>query len=118
MIYTVYTGLITCAAWSICVITHLAMPHSYVAFGLFLATSDLYNVCLLASLNARSSYRKDTSDQGAIQMASFPRTPDMRPSDPEANEQKGRHVEILCELSESADIEDIYLKPSVATSFP
>ncbi|GJE86386.1 hypothetical protein PsYK624_024660 [Phanerochaete sordida] len=119
MIYTVNTGLITVAAWSLSLITHLAIPgQEYVALGPYVAIGHLYTVCLLAHLNARGSFRKDMSDQGAVQMASFRCASDTRPSDLAVDKAKRQHVEILCEVSESTDAEERYVKPSAEASFP
>ncbi|GJE99888.1 hypothetical protein PsYK624_161620 [Phanerochaete sordida] len=132
MVYTINTGLITSLAWLICLITvrpsraplarrpltlaraqHVTMPSSFVAFGFYLAMNDLYNICLLASLNARKTHRRDAraAGPGALPLASLQSSlqtasaaSGARPRASESVEGKSR-VEIVCSVSQHTDVE-------------
>ncbi|EKM52292.1 uncharacterized protein PHACADRAFT_211566 [Phanerochaete carnosa HHB-10118-sp] len=68
MMYTINTGLVTSVAWLVCLITDVTMPNDFIQFGIYLPTNDLYNICLLTSLNARKHLRAENRGTVAILM--------------------------------------------------
>lgn len=94
--YTINTGLITCVGWLVCLITHVTMPDDYVSFGVFITMSDLYNVCLLASLNAREWLRTTHAHPLVLPMSRM----HIQPSDLEQATTINRsHLDIMYDAS-------------------
>lgn len=59
MAYTVNTGLLTSILCAVSLVVRLALPETFIFFGLFMTVSGLYSNSLLGSLNARDWFRKD-----------------------------------------------------------
>ncbi|GJE99890.1 hypothetical protein PsYK624_161650 [Phanerochaete sordida] len=94
MIYTVNTGLITGFAWAICLITHLTMPNNYISLGIYASLSDLYTICLLASLNAREVLRaEDARGESTAPMSSFRIAMPSRSADSTPDRTPARQIE-------------------------
>ncbi|KAF8180840.1 hypothetical protein BJ912DRAFT_1062286 [Pholiota molesta] len=62
MAFSINTGILTSIAAIACFVTYAIWPQSFIFMGIYFALSKLYVNSLLASLNARSSLRSQSSD--------------------------------------------------------
>lgn len=109
MVYAINTGLVTSLGWLICLITHIVLPNSLIMNGIYLSLSNLYSICLLASLNARDWFRETARQPVTLQLTSFQARPNATDSFQRSTAEQSnssRTIEVLRDFRKNVNPEE------------